>query len=232
VTGRVVYRAVLRRNLRQQKMIMTKTSLVSFAETKIKEMIINGELSLGQKLTEDKLAERFSISTTPVHEALKILATIGLVIVKPRSGTYVSSFTRRDIENLNNVRFVIECEAIRESMERNFKLLCDDLSYNILEAKEVQKKGDTKKYIALDKAFHAIFFKHADNQFLNISFASIEARVFTIYNYMIRNYTQEHLEISIRQHQELERAIRNGQFETARERLKEHILRIRNYDPS
>jgi DNA-binding GntR family transcriptional regulator len=209
---------------------MNNRSLVTFAETKIKEMIINGDLALGQKLTEDRLAEYFSISTTPIHEALKLLAAIGLVIVKPRSGTYVANFSRQEIENLNNVRLVIECEAIRESMERNLKPLCDDLRFNILEAQEATKSGDAKRYIAIDKEFHALFFRHANNEYLNMSLKPIEAKVFTLYNYSIKKYTKDDIDISVGQHAAIARAIREQNFTLARDRLREHILRINNYD--
>lgn len=210
---------------------MSKHSLVAFAERKIKEMIITGELPLGEKLTENQLANLFSISVTPVHEALKILSTFGLVSIKPRSGTYVTTFTKEDIENLSNVRFIIESEAIRESMERNFKPLCDDLSLNILEAKEAAKTGDIKRYIAIDNIFHTIFLKNSSNDFLNVIFEPIVARVSTLYNYCIKQYTQGDLAISLRQHQEIFRGIRERNFALARERLQEHILRIRIYDP-
>lgn len=208
---------------------MAKQSLVAFAESKIREMIISGELLQGQKLTEEKLAEQFSISTTPVHEALKILASIGLVIVKPRSGTYVAGFTLQDVENLNSVRFIIECEAIRESMERNYKALCDDLAYNILQSKEALKRKSIKDYIFLDNEFHSKFFANADNNFLDMSFSAIQPRVTMLYNYKIKEYTIEDFEVSLRQHQDLLQAIRNKNFEMAKDKLKEHTIRIRRY---
>ncbi|MDR3438312.1 GntR family transcriptional regulator [Telmatospirillum sp.] len=210
---------------------MNTQSLVNYAEMKIREMIINGDLSLGQKITEEQLADHFSISTTPIHEALKVLSKVGIVTIKPRSGTYVTSFTKQEIEDLNSVRIVIECEAIRESMQKNFKKLCDDLKFNILDAKETMRTVDTKKYISIDNKFHALFFTHAKNEFLNITFNPIEAKVFTLYNRQINNYTKDDIEISVNQHNGIYRAIKDNNFDLAYKNLKEHILRINNYDP-
>ncbi|EJW12771.1 Transcriptional regulator, GntR family [Rhodovulum sp. PH10] len=208
---------------------MSTKSLVAYAEAKIREMIVSGELALGQKLTEEQLADHFSISTTPVHEALKLLSTMGLVIIKPRSGSYVACFTKREIENLNNVRIVIECEAIRESMQRNYKALCDDLKFNMLEAREASKLADAKKYINVDNRFHAAFFRHAENEFLDAIFRTIEAKVFTLYNNAIKRYAAADIEISVLQHAAIVRAIRDEDFDAACARMKEHILRINNY---
>ena len=69
-------------------------SLAEIAEFKIVNMIIAGHLKLGSRVTEAELAEKLSISTAPVHQALQALNRLGVVIIKPRKGTYIFTFTK------------------------------------------------------------------------------------------------------------------------------------------
>ena len=59
----------------------------------IRGLVLNGDLSPGAKLDEQMLAERFDVSRTPVREALRQLASTGLIELKPRRGAYVSSLS-------------------------------------------------------------------------------------------------------------------------------------------
>ena len=63
----------------------------------LRERIFRQELKPGSWIDELKLAEEYGISRTPLREALKVLATEGLVTMKLRRGAYVTEVSERDL---------------------------------------------------------------------------------------------------------------------------------------
>lgn len=65
---------------------------------RLRDMIIEGRLEPGQKISEKALCERFGVSRTPLREAVKILATEGFVELTPHRGAKVVRLTLKDFE--------------------------------------------------------------------------------------------------------------------------------------
>jgi DNA-binding GntR family transcriptional regulator len=74
--------------------------------------IIKRELTPGSRLPELALAERFGTSRAPIREALYLLDQAGLVERTPRCGTVVKAYTRREIEEIYQVRITLERLAV------------------------------------------------------------------------------------------------------------------------
>lgn len=92
---------------------MDHPNLSTRAYEVIKRKIVNGEITPGTKLQEDRLAEELGISRTPIREALSRLAQEGLVEIIPRRGTYVVEFSLFDIVHLLEIREALEGMAAR-----------------------------------------------------------------------------------------------------------------------
>ena len=75
--------------------------------------IVNGELRDGTRILEEELAAHYSVSRSPVREAIGLLERRGLVRTEPRRGTYVVGFTPDLIADLFNVRGVLTGLAAR-----------------------------------------------------------------------------------------------------------------------
>ena len=73
----------------------------------LKDQIINEELGPGERLLDDKIASSMGVSRTPAREALTRLASEGLVEITPRSGMYVKRLTRKDVEEIYEIRKVL-----------------------------------------------------------------------------------------------------------------------------
>lgn len=93
-------------------------TLVDKVVESIFQRIIGGDYSPGQKLTEEQIAAEFGVSRTPVREAVKRLADLGLLIVRPRSGLEVTLVSRRDVEEVLELREELESFALRLAMPR------------------------------------------------------------------------------------------------------------------
>ena len=81
--------------------------------------IMRGEFKLGEKLVEEKIAQQLNISRVPVREALRALEKYGLVVIKPNSGTWIISPSARDIEEIYDIRAVIQPYAMELCYENS-----------------------------------------------------------------------------------------------------------------
>lgn len=104
-----------------------KKSLHEVAVSELREMIIGGKLEPGARLVEVELCEMFSISRTPLREAIKLLETEGLVTLLPNRGAHVSVMSEKEVADLFEVvsdmeRLAVEL-AVTRMTERDLKQL-------------------------------------------------------------------------------------------------------------
>lgn len=95
-----------------------KRTLAEQLRDNLAEQIVTGERLPGARLDEADLAERFGTSRTPVREALKALAGVGLVEYRPHRGALVALPTTRRIEEMFEVMAEIEATCARLSALR------------------------------------------------------------------------------------------------------------------
>ena len=133
------------------------------AYRRIKAAIFDFVLLPGEGFTESEIAERLGMSRTPVREALFRLELEGYVQVAYRSGWSVAPFDFRKLEDLYDLRIVLECTAVDR--------LCaaepmPDLG--LLKATwlvpEKERLTDVTEVAALDEAFHSTIVAAAGNQ--------------------------------------------------------------------
>jgi DNA-binding GntR family transcriptional regulator len=75
--------------------------------------IFRGAWKAGERLREESLAALFQVSRTPIREALQELAAVGLVELRPNCGAIVAPFGPREVEEIYEVRALLESEATR-----------------------------------------------------------------------------------------------------------------------
>jgi len=84
------------------------TALYQEVAERLRQRIFAHELTPGDWIDEQKLAEQYGISRTPLREALKVLAAEGLVELKPRRGCYVTEISRQDIDDIFPLMAMLE----------------------------------------------------------------------------------------------------------------------------
>ena len=84
---------------------------------RLRHAILRGEMEPGQRLHANDLAERWSVSATPLREALQRLAADGLVEMLPQRGARVSRLTVEDATNIYELRLLLEPVALRQSLD-------------------------------------------------------------------------------------------------------------------
>jgi len=88
------------------------------AYSQIRQAIVEGRYKPGQRLIEQRIAEQFSLSRTPVREALRRLEAEGLVLSEPNRGAIVRTLSMEDVSDLYGLRARLEAYAAELAAER------------------------------------------------------------------------------------------------------------------
>src|SRR5215472_2259180 len=92
---------------------MDPRPLKGIVADEIRSRIIVGALNLGARVSDKDLASELRISRTPVREALLQLQAEGLIVVRPRSGTFVFDLSPDELREISDLRGLFETGAIR-----------------------------------------------------------------------------------------------------------------------
>ncbi|MCP2033904.1 DNA-binding GntR family transcriptional regulator [Planomicrobium sp. HSC-17F08] len=125
--------------------------------TKLRELILKGEFKMGERLMQEEWAQKLGVSRMPLREALRQLEVEGLVRIEPRRGAVVTPVSTEDIEEIYQLRALLEGEAVVKSLP-----FLDEEDIRELEAiygKMLQLKADEtdmESYMRLNTEFHQI----------------------------------------------------------------------------
>lgn len=124
---------------------------------KLRELILKGEFKMGERLMQEEWAEKLGVSRMPLREALRQLEVEGLVRIEPRRGAIVTPISVDDIEEIYQLRAMLEGEAAEQSAAF---LSDEDLEYleELYNKMSVLNgdKDEIEEYLKLNEEFHAI----------------------------------------------------------------------------
>lgn len=130
-----------------------KTTITNEVYKKIREMILNGELKPGEALIQEKLAQKFCISRTPLMHALRELENDGLLIRNHNYRIYVRKFSLEELIVIFEIREGLEKLACRYVTPIITQKQIDDFKRRFSEA---LKREDYNDYRILDNDFHML----------------------------------------------------------------------------
>jgi DNA-binding GntR family transcriptional regulator len=147
--------------------------------------ILRGELEPGERISPPEVAATLGVSITPVRDAVNQMAAEGLVTVMPRRGTVVSPVSIRDIEELYEIRLMIEPEAADLAADRATpeelggvqELAARLESAPVARAGEVDDLETYLQEIATDAELHASVVRAAHNRRLDALYAGLRTHV-------------------------------------------------------
>ena len=137
---------------------------------RIREMILHGELSPGQRVREVELASKLGVSRTPVREALPILAQEGVLTQLDTRGFVVRAFTPQEILDAIDVRGALEGLAARILAEQGpSRRLIHSLHECLREGDQIFAKGhlvlsDEARYGEMNRQFHSLIVQGAGSK--------------------------------------------------------------------
>ena len=168
----------------------------------LKRMILFKELVSGQKLSEIGLSEQLGVSRTPVREALRRLSNEGFVLIVPKSGAWVASPTRREVEDAYAVRARLESWAASMAVHNVTPLFLARLEEKIGEEDKIFQKRDLEGYLEVNRGFHMIIAEASKNSVLMEYISDILSKTFIYMVFMERYFDFEH-NPSLDEHREI-----------------------------
>ncbi len=133
---------------------------------RLRDAIRSGELSPGTPLKEAHIAKQMSVSQVPVREALLQLEHLGLVIRVPDRGTYVTTLSRAEMEQLLSVRCHLEDLAFRLAAKRMTPELEAELRARLRDLEKCAKSNDHFSVAEADLKFHEAVWNASGNAVL------------------------------------------------------------------
>jgi DNA-binding GntR family transcriptional regulator len=132
----------------------------------LRQRIFRRELEPGSWIDELKLAEEYGISRTPLREALKVLATEGLVTMKVRRGAYVTEVSDKDLADVYHLLSLLESDAAAVVAERATDAQMAELAAIHAELEAAARPGhvDRDLFFSINERFHMKLLALADNR--------------------------------------------------------------------
>lgn len=132
----------------------------------IKESIATGKLKPGEKICETKLAEDLGISRTPLREAIQTLEAEGFLKVVPRKGAVVSEYSKKDIEDIYEIKATLEGLAARLATKNLSDEEIDHLEdiNNQLKTMSLKNESSVSRFFRVHNQFHELFLKASCNE--------------------------------------------------------------------
>jgi DNA-binding GntR family transcriptional regulator len=120
----------------------------------LRRSILTGRIPNGTRLVQADIAEQLQVSTTPVREALRDLATEGLIRLDAHRGAVVKTLTADEASEIYHLRRLLEPEAMRLAVER---ITDEELDAAARIQERADAEDDTAAWIELNRQFHRIF---------------------------------------------------------------------------
>lgn len=189
---------------------------------RLRNLVVEDALKPGEKVPEKDLCESFGVSRTPLREALKVLASEGLVVLQANRGARVARVTREELENTFPVIAVLEQLA--------GELACQHLSD--AEIARIQKRHDAmvKAYIARDRKtyfkanqdIHNALIDGAKNEILESHHRMLAARVRRA-RFMV-NLSEERWAQAIQEHEQMMEKLCERDAKGLGQLMKTHMM--------
>lgn len=188
----------------------------------IEEMIAVGALSPGEHLDETELATRFGVSRTPIRETLIQLASMGLVVIRPRRGAIVAELGPQQLVEMFEVMSELEATcgrlAARRMTPQEQQVLLD-AHRACMDARDAQEPDD---YYYKNELFHEAIYAGSHNQFLIEQARNLYRRLRPYRRLQLR--VRDRLGKSYEEHDGVVNAIIDGDGELAARLLREHVM--------
>ncbi|NEU30918.1 GntR family transcriptional regulator [bacterium LRH843] len=191
----------------------------------IRNKIVNNELKPGTRLDYSQFQKELGISKTPLRDAFHFLQQDGLIEVKSRSGTFVSTPDAKDIEEIYNIRKALEREAIGSAVERVSKETLELLLEDVMIADEAINKGEFQPFFESDRNLHNTFIYSSGNQRLIKIMDSLETQIAWL-GVIIAKSNERPYQASIR-HKQLLSALLEEDTIAAQTIMEQHIEEIK-----
>jgi DNA-binding GntR family transcriptional regulator len=203
------------------------TTSADYVYQELRHQIVTKQIPPGRRLPEVNIAVKMGVSRTPVREALRRLASEGLVVIVPNSGARVASPSFREMEDAYVVRESLECLAVRLAAARIADRQLRKLEESIHEEEQAFNEKNLELYLEINDNFHRVIADASGNRVLAEYVENILART-NVYIVFYDPFYDIDSNPSLGEHRGIVEAFRVRDVERAVELMRSHIRLSRN----
>lgn len=207
--------------LQPNNSVIMQKPLSELISDQLKQKIWNEEIQFGERLLETEFAEHYDVSRSTIREALKILESEELVVSQARKGTYVADFTDKDVNEMIELRTLVESHAFMQAMPRleseHIQKLEEIVGWMKLRADEKDWNG----LFDLDMQFHSYVVGLCGNARIIKIYDSLQVQIRTFLMHLDRYYSSP--QAFYDEHTQLLEALVSNDVHTVNGRVREHI---------
>lgn len=201
---------------------IARSALYEEVAERLRAAIFAHELAPGSWIDEQALADEFGISRTPMREALKVLASEGLVELKPRRGCYVTELSDTDLDQIFPVMALLEGRAAFEATVNmnpaSWKML-DDIHAQL---ERYAANGDANRFFEANDAFHTALQDIASNRWLKQLIEDARKVIKLTRRQSLE--AEGRIDRSLAEHRQVMKAIKSGEPNHAAQAMHDHLL--------
>mgnify|MGYP001438699559 CR=1 FL=1 len=187
----------------------------------IRELIVQGDLEPGAKVPERVLCERYSVSRTPLREALKTLASEGLLELLPHRGAWVAQLTANDVDQMFPIMGALEALS--------GELACQNLTevqFAEIQALHFQMvlhytRRQLKPYFQVNQEIHEKILSASANPLLLQMYQTLAGRIRRAR--YVANMSDERWTQAVKEHEEILNALSKRDGTALSDVLKRHL---------
>lgn len=196
-------------------------SLTELVKEHIRTRIIDGEMKLGEALSENVLAAQLGISKTPVREALLQLKLEGLVDIQPQRGSFVFTMNPKEMEEFCEYRIILETAALRSAIENDEEGLLVALEQRAKKMLKAVEENDLASYRRIDTDYHRQILQRAQNSYLLSAHAQLELKIQALRAHVTQR--DRTIEVSLSEHLNIIKLLKANEKAKALTMLANHI---------
>ncbi|MBD3309047.1 FCD domain-containing protein [candidate division KSB3 bacterium] len=184
-------------------------------------MILSGELQQGERILLDEMSSRLNLSITPIREALNKLAQEDLIVITPRTSYEVISLSADDINDILELRLLLETFALQTAEENLFRFPVQSFRELFRQTFTVENYRD---FIEADVKFHRTLIASSKNKKLRKLYSYIHNLIRILL--VPAAQVESRIDVSLKEHLAILDAIEAQDLPLTLERLTLHIKNV------
>ena len=199
-----------------------RTALAVEITNRLRQMILEGQLDPGEKINEKRLTEQFGVSRTPLREALKVLASEGLLNLIPHRGAVITRQSEAELDEVFRVLAALEGLAGELAAEQAEDRTLQEIVRLTQDLRRSFEQSDRPTYFRINQAIHNAILAATRNETLMRSHELLAFRVQRA-RYQA-NLTPDRWRAAVEEHEAIAEALLARDAARCSRLMRDHLL--------
>lgn len=195
----------------------------------LENAIVSGRIPPGQKLVTEEIARMMDVSRIPVREAMGRLEARGFISTRPKWGSLVTKFSRSNLQEISEMRILLEPRAGQKAVERVDKDFLTRLEKAQTEYAIARKGTETEELLRTNRQFHFLIYEQAGAPILLDIIKQLWDKVSPYYHLMFRQSLDRSPTEGVNYHDQIVASLKNGDKKGVKKWLKSDLTGSTGY---